>query len=172
MATAGTVDFNKPVPPNQDKRWRLVDATMRRLGQQSRGLIETLHTVQEAFGYLDEDALRYVAASLRVPLSRAYGVATFYHFFTLKPAGEHTCVICMGTACYIKGAPQLLDATESELGISPGETTADGKVSLLTARCLGSCGLAPAVVYDRDVSGKVTPQAMREHLAKWKSHDS
>ncbi len=172
MATIGTVDFNKPVAPNPDKRWRLVDATMRRLGQQSRGLIETLHTVQEAFGYLDEDALRYVAASLRVPLSRAYGVATFYHFFTLKPAGEHTCVVCMGTACYIKGAPQLLDAMESDMGIAPGETTADGKVSLLTARCLGSCGLAPAVVYDREVAGKVTPQAMRQHLAKWNSHDS
>jgi len=172
MVTGNTVDFNKPTPPNQDKRWRLVDATMRRLGQQSRGLIETLHTAQEAFGYLDEDALRYVAASLRVPLSRAYGVATFYHFFTLKPAGEHTCVICMGTACYIKGAPQLLNAMERDLGISPGETTADGKVSLLTARCLGSCGLAPAVVYDRDVAGKVTPQAIRERLAEWKSHDS
>ena len=172
MVTGNTVDFNKPTPPNQDKRWRLVDATMRRLGQQSRGLIETLHTAQEAFGYLDEDALRYVAASLRVPLSRAYGVATFYHFFTLKPAGEHTCVICMGTACYIKGAPQLLNAMERDLGISPGETTADGKVSLLTARCLGSCGLAPAVVYDRDVAGKVTPQGLHERLAQWKSHVS
>jgi bidirectional [NiFe] hydrogenase diaphorase subunit len=172
MATGTTIDFSKPAPPNQDKRWRLVDATMRRLGQQSRGLIETLHTVQEAFGYLDEDALRYVAASLRVPLSRAYGVATFYHFFTLKPAGEHTCVICMGTACYIKGAPQLLSAVQRDLQIAPGETTADGKVSLLTARCLGSCGLAPAVVYDHEVAGKVAPQAMREHLAKWGSHDS
>jgi bidirectional [NiFe] hydrogenase diaphorase subunit len=172
MATGSTVDFSKPAPPNQDKRWRLVDATMRRLGLQSRGLIETLHTVQEAFGYLDEDALRYVAASLRVPVSRAYGVATFYHFFTLKPAGEHTCVICMGTACYIKGAPQLLDAMQRDLHLAPGETTPDGKVSLLTARCLGSCGLAPAVVYDHEVAGKVTPQAMREHLGKWKSHDS
>jgi bidirectional [NiFe] hydrogenase diaphorase subunit len=170
MATGNTVDFAKAVPPNQDKRWRLVDATMRRLGQQSRGLIETLHTVQEAFGYLDEDALRYVAGSLRVPLSRAYGVATFYHFFTLKPAGKHACVICMGTACYIKGAPQLLDTMEKELRIAPGETTPDGEVSLLTARCLGSCGLAPAVVYDHEVAGKVTPQAMREHLSKWKSH--
>ena len=172
MVTAYTIDFTKPAPPNQDKRWRLVDATMRRLGQHSRGLIETLHTVQEAFGYLDEDALRYVAASLRVPLSRAYGVATFYHFFTLKPAGEHTCVVCMGTACYIKGAPQLLNAVQQQLRIAPGETTPDGRVSLLTARCLGSCGLAPAVVYDHEVAGKVTPQAMREHLAKWGSHDA
>ncbi len=157
----------RPTPPSQDKRWKLVDATMRRQGQQSRGLIETLHTVQEAFGYLDAQALRYVAMSLRVPLSRAYGVATFYHFFTLKPAGEHTCVICMGTACYIKGAPQLLDAVQRDLGIAPGETTADKKVSLLTARCLGSCGLAPAVVYDQEVAGKVGTPAIREHLKKW-----
>ena len=157
----------KPVPPNQDKRWKLVDATIRRQGAQPRGLIETLHTVQEAFGYLDEQALRYVAMSLRVPLSRAYGVATFYHFFTLKPAGEHTCVICMGTACYIKGALQLLDTVRKDLGLAPGETTPDKKVSLLTARCLGSCGLAPAVVYDQEVAGKVSTAAVREHLKKW-----
>src|SRR5438270_9065316 len=162
-----TTDFSKPTPPSADKRWRLVDATMRRLGNHSRGLIETLHTVQETFGYLDEEALRYVAISLRVPLSRAYGVATFYHFFTLKPAGEHTCVVCMGTACYIKGAPQLLSALQHDLEIKPGETTENGKVSLLTARCLGSCGLAPAVVYDHEVAGKGTTQALREHLTKW-----
>jgi bidirectional [NiFe] hydrogenase diaphorase subunit len=173
MATPGTaIDFSRSTPPNQDKRWKLVDATMRRLGQHPRGLIETLHTVQEAFGYLDEDALTYVAASLRVPLSRAYGVATFYHFFSLKPAGEHTCVVCMGTACYIKGAPQLLEAVQNHLGIEAGETTADGKVSLLTARCLGSCGLAPAVVYDKDVAGKVSLQLMSERLAQWRAHES
>jgi bidirectional [NiFe] hydrogenase diaphorase subunit len=169
MAVGVATEFAKPTPPNQDKRWRLVDATMRRLGSQSRGLIETLHSVQEAFGYLDQDALLYVAASLRVPLSRAYGVATFYHFFTLKPAGEHTCVVCMGTACFIKGAPQLLDSVQRDLKVKPGETTADGQVSLLTARCLGSCGLAPAVVYDREVAGKVTPQNMRDRLAQWRT---
>jgi bidirectional [NiFe] hydrogenase diaphorase subunit len=162
----------KPAAPSQDKRWKIVDATMRRVGQQSRGLIETLHTVQEAFGYLDETALRYVAVSLRVPLSRAYGVATFYHFFTLKPAGEHTCVICLGTACYIKGAPQLMDVVKRECGISPGETTVNGKVSLLSARCIGSCGLAPAVVYDSEIAGKVTPDQLRQRLTKWDAHDA
>jgi len=105
--------------------------------------------------------------SLRVPLSRAYGVATFYHFFTLKPAGKHTCVVCLGTACYIKGAPLLLDAMHKDLDIKPGETTPDGNVSLLTARCLGSCGLAPAVVYDQEVAGKVTPPSLRERLSRW-----
>jgi len=94
-------------------------------------------------------------------------VATFYHFFTLKPAGEHTCVVCMGTACYIKGAPQLLEAVHKDLGLAPGETTSDGKVSLLTARCVGSCGLAPAVVCDQEVAGKVTPQQLRERFSRW-----
>jgi bidirectional [NiFe] hydrogenase diaphorase subunit len=160
--------LTKPAPPpNQDKRWKIVDATMRRVGQHSRGLIETLHTVQEAFGCLDEASLRYVAVSMRVPLSRAYGVATFYHFFTLKPPGEHTCVICLGTACYIKGAPQLVDTVKRELNVSPGETTKDGKVSVLLARCLGSCGLAPAVVYDNEVAGNVTPQQLRQQITKW-----
>jgi len=162
----------KPAPPSQDKRWKIVDATVRRVGPHSRGLIETLHTVQEAFGYLDETALRYVAASLRVPLSRAYGVATFYHFFTLKPAGEHTCVICLGTACYIKGAPQLVEVIKHDLAITPGETTENRKVSVLSARCLGSCGLAPAVVYDNEVAGKVNAEKMRQQLAKWNPHDA
>ena len=162
----------KPLAPTQDKRWKLVDATMRRVGQHSRGLIETLHTVQESFGYLDEQALRYVAMSLRVPLSRAYGVATFYHFFTLKPAGEHTCVICLGTACYIKGGPQLLATAQHDLSIDPRATTADGAVSLVTARCIGSCGLAPAVVYDQDIAGKVTSQSLHEHLQRWTRHDN
>src|SRR5580693_8058829 len=104
--------------------------------------------------------------SLRVPLSRAYGVATFYHFFTLKPGGRHTCVICLGTACYIKGAQRLLEAMRQTLKIVPGETTVDGEVSLLTARCLGSCGLAPAVVYDQEIVGKVDTASLHKHLEK------
>jgi bidirectional [NiFe] hydrogenase diaphorase subunit len=168
MASYGS----KPAAPSADKRWKLVDATMRKAGGHAHGLIETLHTVQEAFGYLDEEALRYVALSLRVPLSRAYGVATFYHFFTLKPGGRHTCVICLGTACYIKGAQHLLDAMQQTLNIAPGETTPDGEVSLLTARCLGSCGLAPAVVYDQEIAGKVDAASLRSHFAQWAHHDS
>ncbi len=128
--------------------------------------------MQEAFGYLDETALRYVAVSLRVPLSHAFGVATFYHFFTLKPAGEHTCVICSGTACYIKGAPLLVEAAKRELGVAPGETTEDRKVSVLSARCLGSCGLAPAVVYDNEAAGKVTSEQFRQQLSKWDAYVS
>lgn len=157
----------RPAPPSQDKRWKLVEATIRRHGYQPHSLIESLHTVQECFGYLDEEALRYVAASLRLPLSKVYGVATFYHFFTLKPKGEHTCVVCMGTACYIKGAPALLAGIEQKYGVKPGETTPDGKLSVLTARCLGSCGLAPAVVLDGDVAGKIGKSDFLSRVEKW-----
>jgi len=133
---------------------------MRRHGFRRSGLIETLHTVQDSFGYLDGEAIRFVAQRLHVPLSEAYGVATFYHFFQLKPGGEHTCVVCTGTACYIKGAPEILDAIRQEFGVGPGETSADGKLSLLTARCLGACSLAPAVVLDGDVVPNAHPDEL------------
>jgi len=155
-----------PTLPSDDKRWKIVEATARRHGREPHALIETLHTVQESFGYLDETALRFVAASLRVPLSRVFGAATFYHFFTLKPQGKHTCVVCTGTACYIKGAPALLAGIERTYGIKPGETTPDGELSVLTARCLGSCGLAPAVVLDSHVMGRIGPGEMLNRVAK------
>lgn len=159
--------INKPSLPSQDKRWKLVDATMRRYGYRSHALIEALHTVQEVFGFLDEEALKFVAGALRVPLSKVYGVATFYNFFTLKPQGEHTCVVCTGTACYIKGAAQILEAIEQVAKIKPGETTADRKVSVLSARCFGSCGLAPAVVFDGEVAAKVAPATAAEKIRRW-----
>ena len=133
---------------------------MRRAGQRPDALIEVLHAAQEAFGYLDTDALGYVAASLGVPLSKVYGVATFYSYFTLKPQGEHACVLCTGTACYINGAGGIAAAVRRALGVGPGETTADGRLSLLTARCLGSCSLAPAMILDGEVRGKLTADAV------------
>lgn len=158
-------------PPSEDKRWRIVQTTMRRHGFSPDALIEALHSVQAAFGYLDESSLHYVAQSLKVPLSRVYGVATFYNLFTLKPQGEHTCVICLGTACYIQGGPQILSALESAAGIRKGETTDDKQVSLMVARCLGACGLAPACVFDGDVVGKLRPAEAVERLKEWTAHE-
>jgi bidirectional [NiFe] hydrogenase diaphorase subunit len=159
----------KVTPPSDDKRWKIVDATMRRNGYQRHALIETLHTVQESFGCLDTESLEYVARSLNAPLSAVYGVATFYHFFTLKPPGEHTCTVCTGTACYIKGASQLINQMHERYGIKPGETTDDGRVSLLSARCLGSCGLAPAVVFDGEVAGKVDVDRLVNTVEQWRA---
>lgn len=158
----------KAAPPSNDRRWKIVEGTMRRHGYAPYALIEVLHTVQESFGFLNDEALKFVAESLKIPYSKVFGVATFYHFFTMKPPGEHTCVVCTGTACYIKGAPLLLKAVEEEAGIRAGETTKDGKVSLLTARCLGACGLAPAVVFDGEVAGKVGPDSMKTHVRKYR----
>ena len=163
------MEFHKPSRPSADPRWRMVDATMRRHGHRPDALIETLHTVQESFGHLDDDALRYVARSLRVPLSRVYGVATFYHFFSLTPKGDHTCIVCMGTACYIKGAPSILDALRDEFGVSAGETSVDNKLSVIAARCIGACGGAPAVVFDESMVSKVTPPDALARVKGWMS---
>ena len=150
------IPYKKPAAPNDDKRWKIVETRMRRLGDRPQALIEALHAAQEAFGFLDTDALEYVGDTLGVPHSRVYGVATFYSFFTLKPQGEHTCVVCTGTACFINGAREILAGLDRALQVKPKETTADGKVSVLTARCLGACSLAPAVIVDGVAMGKVT----------------
>jgi bidirectional [NiFe] hydrogenase diaphorase subunit len=154
----------KATPPSDDKRWKLVDVAMRRNGYMGHALIETLHGVQDAFGYLDDPSMRYVAKSLNLPLSKVYGVATFYHLFTLKPKGKHTCVVCTGTACYIKGAGDLLDAIRERFDIGLGETTADRELSLLGARCVGACGIAPAAVVDGAVLGHLKPEQLVERI--------
>ena len=166
------LELERPKAPSDDKRWRIVEATMRRNGYSPHALIEVLHTVQESFAFLEDEALEWVAQSLRVPLSKVYGVATFYHFFTLKPQGKHSCVVCMGTACYIRGAPKLIEQMEKLYKVKPGETTADGELSLVQARCLGSCGLAPAVVYDGEVAGKVTVEELTERIQRWIGNDA
>jgi bidirectional [NiFe] hydrogenase diaphorase subunit len=146
----------KPKKEESDRRLKRIDVTMKRNQYKPDALIEVLHAAQEAFGYLDEEVLVHVARGLKLPLSRVYGVATFYHLFSLKPSGAHSCVVCMGTACYVKGAGKIMEALQAELGVEAGETTPDGRVSLLAARCIGACGIAPAVVYDGNILGKQT----------------
>jgi bidirectional [NiFe] hydrogenase diaphorase subunit len=158
--------------PSSDKRWKLVEATMRRHGHKAASLIEVLHTVQESFGFLDEVSLRFVASSLRLPLSTVYGVATYYHFFSLKPPGEHTCVVCMGTGCYVKGSGNLMKTIDEIAHVKAGETTSDGKVSVVAARCIGACSLSPAVVFDGEVIPKAQPDTIKEQFARWMDHDA
>jgi bidirectional [NiFe] hydrogenase diaphorase subunit len=150
--------------PSGDSRFKLVDRTLKRFHYQQDALIEVLHTAQEAFGFLEDDLLIYVARQLQLPLAWVYGVATFYHFFSLKPQGEHTCTICMGTACYVKQAGEIVSLMQKEYGIEPGQTTPDGKLSLATARCLGSCGLAPVLVVDNEVLGRETAESTLAYI--------
>lgn len=156
--------------PSGDKRFKMLDATMKRHQYQQDALIEVLHKAQELFGYLEDDLLLYIAHSLKLPPSRVYGVATFYHFFRLAPKGVHNCVICTGTACYVKGAANLLVTVENCAKIHAGETTPDGELSLSTARCLGACGIAPAVVLDGTVCGHQTPELVTEQIEGWLKH--
>lgn len=100
--------------PSGDNRFKLVDRALKRFQYRQDALIEVLHTAQEAFGFLEEDLLIYVAGQLKLPLSWVFGVATFYHFFSLKPQGEHTCIVCMGTACYVKRAAEIVAALQAE----------------------------------------------------------
>lgn len=149
----------------------MLDAAMKRHRHQPDSLIEILHTAQELFGYLAPDCLKYVGRCLKVPPSRVYGVATFYNIFSLKPRGEHTCVVCMGTACYVKGSTAIMSAIQREHHVEAGGTTADGKLSLVTARCLGACGLAPALVLDDEIAGGVTPESALARIDTWSRHD-
>jgi bidirectional [NiFe] hydrogenase diaphorase subunit len=158
------------VTPNGDKRYKILETAMKRHQHRSDALIEILHTAQELFGYLENDLLLHIAYSLKLPPSRVYGVATFYHFFTLKPKGVHTCVVCMGTACYVKGGDKVLAAIENLTKIKAGQTTADGQISLLTARCIGACGIAPAVVYDGNVTPRQSPEIALNLVKGWIQH--
>jgi bidirectional [NiFe] hydrogenase diaphorase subunit len=152
---------------SHDPRLKTLGATMKRHQYQADALIEVLHTAQELFGYLDQELLIHIANSLKLPPSRVYGVATFYHFFSLTPKGRHTCTICMGTACYVKGAAQLVSAVERAADCRCGETRADGKLSLHQARCIGACGIAPAVILDGKVVGHQTPERLVDQLKGW-----
>jgi bidirectional [NiFe] hydrogenase diaphorase subunit len=154
------------IHPSVDKRFKVLDITLKRNQYRQDALIEILHKAQEAFGYLEEDVLLYIARELKLPLSRVYGVATFYHLFSLKPSGVHTCVVCLGTACYVKGANTLLETFKQTMDLHPGKTTSDGQISLVTARCIGACGIAPAAVFDGQVYGKQTPESLLENVRK------
>ncbi len=150
----------KSTHPSGDNRFKIIDRTLKRFQYQQDALIEVLHTAQEAFGFLSDDLLIYVARQLKLPLSWVYGVATFYHFFSLKPQGEHNCTICLGTACYVKNAAELITTMRQAYGIEPGQMTSNHQLSVSTARCLGSCGLAPVVLLDGNIMGRALPEML------------
>jgi NADH-quinone oxidoreductase E subunit len=131
-------------------------------------LIPVLHRAQELFGYLPQEAMDFVAEKLQVPTSYVYGVATFYSHFTLTPRGKYLISVCMGTACYVKGAPALLDTIIQQLGVKTGETTEDGLFTLLETRCIGACGLAPVLTVGEDVYGRLTADQVPEILEKYR----
>ncbi len=131
-------------------------------------LINVLHAAQGIFGYLPAEVQEIVADQLNVNIAHVYGVVTFYSFFTMTPKGEHPISICMGTACYVRGAEKVLDEFKRLLDVKVGETTPDGKFSVSSLRCVGACGLAPVVTVGEKVYGRVAPEDVKDILAEYK----
>lgn len=130
-------------------------------------LINVLKTCQEHFGYLPAEVQEVISNELVVPVAKVYGVVTFYSFFTMTPKGKHPISICLGTACYVRGAEKVLDEFKKELGIQAGQVTKDGKFSLSSLRCVGACGLAPVVLVGEKTYGRVAPDDVRNILKEY-----
>jgi len=148
----------------KELRYKGIDRVLKKQQFKQDALIEVLTAAQEAFGYLPDEAMIYIARQLKLPFSWVYGVATFYHFFSLKPQGKHNAIVCLGTACYVGRAQEIVDAVAKEYNLEPGHTTPDGELTLTTTRCLGCCGLAPVVVFEDQVLGKETPENTVEQI--------
>ncbi len=131
-------------------------------------LMLIMQRAQDIFGYLPEDVQYYIAKQLDIPVGDVYGIATFYAQFNLEPKGEHIIGLCLGTACYVKGAQKIMEALEDTLGIPAGGTTKDGRFTLNATRCLGACGLAPVMMINDEVYGRLTPEQIPEIIEKYR----
>jgi len=147
-----------------DKRRTLLEKVLKDNNYQESALLEILHQAQEIYGYLDKDLLMDISGSLNLPPSHVFGVVTFYSFFKLKKSGEHVVTGCLGTACYVKGVEQIMEAIEEEFDLKRGGSTADGKLSLLLTRCIGACAMAPNIVVDDQVIGKATKEIVIQRI--------
>lgn len=152
------------IPENFERLQEVIDEYKGKSGS----LIPVLQKAQEIFGYLPLEVQKKIAEGLKVPMSRVYGVSTFYAQFTLEPRGEHTIGLCMGTACYVRGSNKILEKLKEELGIDVGGTTEDKKFTLEATRCLGACGLAPVMMIDENVYGRLKPDMIPDILNKYR----
>lgn len=144
-----------------------LDGIIARYKGKPGGLIPVLEEAQVALEFLPISVQKRVAEGLNLPLSRVYGVVTFYSFFTMTPRGRHTVRVCLGTACYVRGGKQLAEALRKEFGVNEGETTPDRRFTFESVRCLGACGLGPVVVIDEDVHGRMKPSKLKEVLSQY-----
>jgi len=159
--TSVTRQSRAPAPPSDAEITSLLDS----LGiSPGSNLIGVLQDVQDEFGYLPPAALQELGRRLRIPLSRIWGVVSFYAQFYTEPRGRHTIRVCRGTACHVKGAGRVIDAVQRELGVDDGATTPDLMFQLETVACLGTCFLAPAMMIDNQYFGQLTPQSVQSIL--------
>ncbi|MCK4259725.1 MAG: NAD(P)H-dependent oxidoreductase subunit E [Halanaerobiales bacterium] len=151
----------------KDERYLKLDEIIGNNLGKPGALISVLHQAQEVFGYLPEEVQTYVAKGLNVPVSEVSGVVTFYSLFSTEPKGEFAIGVCMGTACYVKGAAQIVEKIKEELNVEEGGTTADGKFTLEITRCIGACGLAPVMTIGEDIYGRLEADKIPEILNKY-----
>lgn len=151
-------------------KYEPIDRIIEKYKDQQGALIPVLHQVQEVFGYLPEDVQAYIAEKLNIPLSEVYGVVSFYTLFSTQPKGKYKVSICLGTACYVKGAGQILSQFEKELNVKVGGTTEDGLFTLEACRCLGACGLAPVLMVNDNVHGRLTTNDVTAIINKYKAN--
>lgn len=151
----------------QDERNALVKKIIERHKRVQGALIPVLHQIQQLWGYLPEEQLKMVSRGLEIPMTEIFGVASFYSLFSLQPKGKHVINVCLGTACYVKGAQSVMDKISNELNINVGETTEDKLFTLDGARCVGACGLAPVMTIDGKVYGNVTPETVPGILSQY-----
>ena len=144
-----------------------IKALCKKFNNDGGELINVLHGAQEMFGYLPAEVQEVVAQELNVSVAHVYGVVTFYSFFSMLPKGQHPISICMGTACYVRGAERVLDEFKRQLDVKVGETTPDGKFSLSCLRCVGACGLAPVVMIGEKVYGRVSPDDVKKIVGEY-----
>jgi bidirectional [NiFe] hydrogenase diaphorase subunit len=149
---------------NDEDRRALLEKALKEHGYKESALLEILHKAQGIYGYLSKELLMDISQSLNLPPSHVFGVATFYSFFNLTKPGEHIVTGCLGTACYVKGVEEIMQAIELEFNLKRGETTADGKLSLFVTRCIGACAMSPSVVVDDEVIGKATKEVVIDRI--------
>ncbi|NLG38053.1 MAG: NAD(P)H-dependent oxidoreductase subunit E [Clostridiales bacterium] len=147
-----------------EEQYALLEQVIGDYAADEKNLIQILHMAQAIFGYLPLPVQRFVAEKMDIPLSRVSGVVTFYSFFSTQPKGRHTIQICLGTACYVRGGKKIVEKLTQTLGVGVGETTKDGRFSLQVMRCIGACGLAPAISINGKVFKRVNPNRIQEIL--------
>jgi len=151
-----------------EQKYELIKEFTNKSNDKEGYLIPVLHMAQTIFGYLSPEVQNFIAKEMNIPVSTVNGVVTFYSYFKTVPTGRHNITVCLGTACYVRGAKKILEALEEKLGIKIGETTIDRKFSIGIQRCLGACGLAPVIMIGKDVHGRVSPKKLDAILEQYR----
>jgi NADH:ubiquinone oxidoreductase subunit E len=150
-----------------EEMFKELDEFIESVNCDEKEMIAILHRAQEIFGYLPMVVQTHIAKKVNINVSKVYGVVSFYSFFSMVPKGEYVISICLGTACFVRGSDKILERVEEILGIKNGETTADGKFTVTTLRCVGACGLAPVMQINEQTYGNITPEDVASILAKY-----